>query len=153
MIVGIDPGVTGALAFYDNDRTLSTGWLVYDMPVVGNILDASALQYWLLNHKPEHCYLEFVTSHPHDGRMGAFRLGGMFFAIRAVLSCCKIPYELVTPAKWKKYYHLGKDKEKSRLKALELFPKASAMLARKSDHNRAEAMLIAYYGAKNVRLV
>ena len=41
----------------------------------------------------------------------------------------------------------GKDKEGSRQKALELFPHAQHLLARKKDHQRAEAMLIDYFGA------
>ncbi len=45
--------------------------------------------------------------------------------------------------KWKRLQGLvKKDKEAARLKAQRLFPWAS--LKRKKDHNRAEALLIAY---------
>jgi hypothetical protein len=43
----------------------------------------------------------------------------------------------------------GKDKESGRQEALQLFPAAHAALARKKDHSRAEATLIALYGAKS----
>jgi hypothetical protein len=47
----------------------------------------------------------------------------------------------------------GKDKERARQKALELFPGAHALLARKKDHGRAEAALIALYGIRNSRVI
>jgi crossover junction endodeoxyribonuclease RuvC len=55
---------------------------------------------------------------------------------------------LVTPAVWKKHHCLsGSDKERSRIRAIEMFPYAAGQLTRKKDHARAEAMLIAKYGA------
>jgi hypothetical protein len=44
----------------------------------------------------------------------------------------------------------GRDKEKARQKALALFPQAAPWLTRKKDHQRAEAMLLALYGARSV---
>jgi crossover junction endodeoxyribonuclease RuvC len=50
----------------------------------------------------------------------------------------------------KKFHGLrGGDKEGSRQRALQLFPAAHALLARKKDHGRAEASLIALFGAKS----
>lgn len=49
----------------------------------------------------------------------------------------------VAPGVWKKRMKIGSDKETSRHKALGLFPKAP--LARKKDHNRAEALLLAKF--------
>jgi hypothetical protein len=61
-----------------------------------------------------------------------------------------IPVEIVEPSVWKRFWRLpGKDKESARQKALQLFPAAHAALARKKDHGRAEASLIALYGAKS----
>jgi hypothetical protein len=53
------------------------------------------------------------------------------------------PLEMPTPAQWKAAMGLGKDKEANRAKAIGMFPKAP--LARKKDHNRAEAVLLAEY--------
>lgn len=86
------------------------------------------------------------------GVTGAFRFGGIFFGIKAVLACCDIPVQLVTAAKWKKHYGLiGSDKERSRKKAIELFPDQVNTLQLKKHHAKAEAMLIAAYGAHNDR--
>jgi len=145
MIVGIDPGQHGALAFFDPAK----GWIVVDMPVVGNKLNAAGLRDLLTGFAVERAYLEFATTHPHDGRLGAFRYGGLWYSIQAVLSCLDIPFELINPGTWKRHYHIRRaDKEKSRQLALELFPAMAGKLARKKDHGRAEAMLIAHYGAK-----
>ena len=48
------------------------------------------------------------------------------------------------PTAWKRYFRLpAKEKERSRQRALELFPAAHALLAQKKDHGRGEAALIA----------
>jgi hypothetical protein len=44
--------------------------------------------------------------------------------------------------------HTGADKETSRQRALQLFPDQAVTLARKKDHARADAMLLAYFGLK-----
>jgi hypothetical protein len=51
------------------------------------------------------------------------------------------------PTAWKKFHRLrGGDKEGSRRRALQLFPNAHTLLARKTNHGRAEAALIALTG-------
>jgi len=58
---------------------------------------------------------------------------------------------IVEPAQWKKFHHLrGGDKEGARQRALQLFPAAHALLARKKDHQRGESALIALYGASGL---
>jgi hypothetical protein len=60
----------------------------------------------------------------------------------------------VEPSTWKRHWHLpGKDKERARQRALELFAPAHALLARKRDHGRAEAALLVLYGIRNSRLM
>jgi hypothetical protein len=165
-ILGIDPGVSGAAALYD--RTLPSAscprrWLfvdIIDLPVIGDEkreLNPTAFRDWLSIYSPEHAYLELVTAMPSIpgadgvrrgmGAAGAFRFGGFFYAIKAVLACCDVPFTLVTPQKWKAAHGLkGSDKEASRARALQLFPDTAASFARKKDQNRAEAALIASYG-------
>jgi crossover junction endodeoxyribonuclease RuvC len=55
---------------------------------------------------------------------------------------------IIEPAVWKKTHHLrGGDKEGARQLALQRFPAAHALLARKRDHQRGEAALIALFAA------
>jgi crossover junction endodeoxyribonuclease RuvC len=144
-ICGIDPGVSGAVAFL-----LDKHWAVYDMRIVANALNPAALRDLLHTHAPEKCFLEFATTHPKDGRVGAFRYGALWGGIRAVLACCDVPYELVTPGKWKAFYGLRQtDKEASRAKALMLFPDIAGSLCLKKHHGRAESVPITHYGLQS----
>lgn len=151
MIIGIDPGLTGAIAFNDQ---------VFDLPVmakgkgasrVKGQINTSALYALIEDHTNDgfsrlksKVYLERVSSMPGQGVAGVFSLGDTYGCIRGVCSGMGIPIEIITPQSWKKHFKLGKDKEIVRAKAIELFPYAP--LARKKDHNRAEALLIAKYG-------
>lgn len=79
-----------------------------------------------------------------------FRFGVSYGAIKMALAACGVPYTVITPAKWKPYVGVptGADKEASRQRALQLFPDQCANLARKKDHGRADAMLLAHFGIK-----
>jgi crossover junction endodeoxyribonuclease RuvC len=59
----------------------------------------------------------------------------------------------VSPAVWKKHFKLPADKEASRALALPLFPATAEHFARKKDHGRAEAALIARYGSEVLGLL
>jgi crossover junction endodeoxyribonuclease RuvC len=155
-IVGIDPGITGALAFLFDGK-----WALYDMPLCNEKgsdkqeIDVTGLVDLLNLHKPQEAFLERAAPMPSIGRsahrsMGAtsaFRYGGSYYAVRAVLQCCGIPCTLVAPQKWKKHFELrGSNKEDSRQKALALYPKHKDELKFKYNHAKAEAMLIALWG-------
>ena len=67
---------------------------------------------------------------------------------KSAIALCGVPLTIVEPSAWKKFHGLrGSDKELSRQRALQLFPAAHALLAHKKDHGRAEAMLVALFGA------
>ena len=79
-----------------------------------------------------------------------FRFGCSYGAVKMALAACGVPYTIITPVKWKPAVGVlkGADKEASRQRALQLFPDQAANLARKKDHARADAMLLAYFGMK-----
>jgi crossover junction endodeoxyribonuclease RuvC len=67
----------------------------------------------------------------------------------AKMSRAKCSPRIIEPSTWKKFHDLhGGDKEPARQRALQLFPNAHAMFARKKDHGRAKAALIALAGNK-----
>jgi len=81
---------------------------------------------------------------PKQGGSSGFKYGRAVGAIEAVIALCGVPLTIIEPTAWKKFHGLrGGDKEASRQRALQLFPAAHEMLARKKDHGRAEAALIA----------
>jgi crossover junction endodeoxyribonuclease RuvC len=160
VILGIDPGLTGACAIY---RPHSTTVDFLDMPVVGeglksrvNVLDLSI---WIRRFSPTVACIELVAAMPSIpgpngerrsmGAASAMKFGDTVGSIRSTVILCGIPLaKQPTPQSWKKHFGLkGSDKENSRLAALNLFPAAAPQLARKKDHARAEALLIARYHA------
>jgi len=58
----------------------------------------------------------------------------------------------VTPAVWKKHFKLSKNKGVSRSLACQRFPEAADQFTRVKDDGRAEAGLIALYGAERILL-
>jgi hypothetical protein len=88
---------------------------------------------------------------PRQGASSGFKFGRSVGAIEATIALCNVPLEIIEPSMWKRALRLpGRDKEQARQKALAIFPQAASLLARKKDHQRAEAMLIAFYGAHTV---
>ena len=150
MIIGIDPGLTGAVAVIGEDVE------VHDIPVMargkgqGRVkaqVNAAGLVELLdlsVDGGRADVYLERVASMPGQGVASMFSMGDTFGCIRGVCAALGYTVYLITPQEWKKAYKLGSDKEVIRAKAIELYPKAP--LSRKKDHNRAEALLIARYG-------
>lgn len=160
VIIGIDPGLTGALAFMQPNGLLEE---VVDMPVmakgkgktrVKNQINAPALSAILQERllsppkmRAATVYLERVSAMSGQGVASVFSLGDTYGCIRGVVGSLGIPIHIITPQMWKKFYTLPSDKEVCRAKAIELYP--AAPLERKKDHNRAEAILIARYGCRS----
>jgi crossover junction endodeoxyribonuclease RuvC len=148
-ILGVDPGIRGGLAvIVINDGAASQLVDAIDIPVTGvgakERVDVLAIRCWILGHQPQHAFIERAQALPKQGASSGFKYGRATGAIEAVLACCEIPMTIVEPAVWKKFHQLrGGDKESGRQRALQLFPAAHALFARKKDHGRAEAALIA----------
>ena len=120
-----------------------------DIPVVGTgakeRVDVAAIRNFIDRYRPVR---EGAQAMPRQGSSSGFKYGRAVGAIEATVALCSIPMEIVEPSAWKRFWHLpGKDKEAARQKAVQLFPGAHAVLARKRDHGRGEAMLVALYGA------
>ena len=94
-------------------------------------------------------YIEQVHSMPRDGVTSAFGFGRSTGVIETALAAYKVPTVMLTPQKWKRAAGLiKKDKDASRNLAMQLYPELSNKLARKKDHGRADALLIAHFGPK-----
>jgi len=146
-IVGVDPGISGALALYDVCARKMIN--VCDLPVVGSpaMVDADGLAWLLTQWAPDEAIIEDVHAMKGQGVSSMFRFGKGAGIIVGVLAGLRIPRRFVSPQRWKSHYGLGKEKENSRRLAIERFPTFAEQLRRKHDHQRAEAMLIAHYGA------
>ena len=87
--------------------------------------------------------MEAVHSMPNQGVASSFQFGRAVGVISAVAELTNYPFHLVTPQKWKKYFHLTSDKNESLDLARSFWPEAKLTL--KKHGNRAEALLIALY--------
>jgi hypothetical protein len=145
-ILGVDPGLSGALGFYfpaAPDRASAE-----DLPVAGNEIDAITLARRIAQMKPDLAVVERVSARPGQGVSSTFGFGTAYGAVRGVLGALRVPMHLVAPGLWKRHYRLGADKEQARALALRLFPATAECFQRRKDHGRAEAALIARYGAE-----
>jgi Holliday junction resolvasome RuvABC endonuclease subunit len=155
--LGVDIGIAGAAAVIevvDGIDGIPPKFIdVIDIPILGTAaktrVDAIGLHNWIETHHPDFAGVERAGSMPKQGVASAFKYGRAAGTVEAVIACCGISMVLVEPSKWKRAFHLNSDKEASRQLAIQLFPHAHDRLARKKDHQRAEAMLLALYAANN----
>jgi crossover junction endodeoxyribonuclease RuvC len=147
--IGIDPGLSGAIAIlWDDDA-----YEVSDIPImskgfgtVKNEINAGGMKDILaaaIVAGNVVAVLERVNAMPGQGVSSVFSLGDSFGSCRSVLACLDIPTLYVAPTQWKKHYGLTSDKEQARALAIRLFPKADLKLKKHID--RAEALLMALY--------
>jgi crossover junction endodeoxyribonuclease RuvC len=151
-LLGVDPGIRGGLAIVSIDDGAAPQLVdAIDIPVTGvgakERVDVLAVRAWILSHQLQHALIERAQAMPKQGASSGFKYGRATGALEAVLACCEVPITIIEPSVWKKFHQLrGGDKEAARQRALQLFPAAHALLARKKDHGRGEAALIALMG-------
>jgi len=144
-IMGVDPGVSGAIAFFwpNHPKVVS----VYDAPSIGKEINCPELTALIKQYQPDVAIVEAVHSFPGQGVSSSFNFGCSFGMVRGVIAACGVPTHLVAPTKWKKHFNLTKDKDLSRRLAIMLWPE-SEHFNRKKDDGRAEAALLALYGSQ-----
>jgi crossover junction endodeoxyribonuclease RuvC len=153
--IGIDPGVNGAVAVLTEDHAkvfdIPTFWVTkgqkrrqaYDLPAFFTLLARLTVSGVVA------VTVEDVHAMPGQGVTSMFSMGYGVGLIHGHLTALRIPFELVTPQRWKKEMLAGvatKDKKAAYVKASRLFPHID--LGRRSDQGRAEALLIAEYGRR-----
>jgi hypothetical protein len=149
----VDPGIRGGAAIIEMANGIATLVSAIDIPVAGigakERVNGLALQEWILSHSPTLAFIEHAQVMPKQGASSGFKYGRAVGALETVITLCAVPLEVVSPGVWKRSFHLvGPDREQSRQRALQLFPSAHALFARKKDHGRSEAALLALYGAR-----
>ena len=154
IIVGIDPGIAGAICFFSDGKIID----VIDMPTMADgkknkkqvngrqiFNEISNLKNKYIN-EPVSVVVEQVSAMPGQGVTSMFNFGQSFGVIKGICSAMELPIYYVRPAKWKKYFNLiNSEKDASRTKVIEMFPKISHKLSRKKDNNKADAILIAQF--------
>jgi crossover junction endodeoxyribonuclease RuvC len=142
--IGIDPGATGAIALLDE-----TGAFL-------NVLDypGSPSELWLLLQQLKNIHvklvvIEKVSARPKQGVVSMFKFGQNFGSWIMAVTAMGWSYELVSPQRWRKILDSSvphkPEKEDLRQYALRRWLDAAQYLARKKDHGRGEALIMAAY--------
>ena len=156
IVLGIDPGLSGALAFYDSERDDLT---VIDMPTLKagtggkRVIDEDTLAREIdcRAELVSHAFLEMVGTRPGEGAVGAFSFGVGFGMLRGILAANFIPRTLVRPAEWKRALRVPAEKDGARARASQLLPKHSGLWVRVKDDGRAEASMLCLWGLHQLK--
>ena len=154
LILGIDPGLQGALAWMDAGGTVLQ---LEDIPVLSEgkgkkAIDALGITAMLTARRPTHAVIEAVHARPTDSKTGAFTFGRNTGALEALVMGAGIPLQRVAPVTWRRCAGLapGADKLASLAAAMRLHPSCRPMLeGKQARHDRAEAVLNAGWYAVN----
>ena len=167
--IGIDPGATGAIALID---AKSRSCEVVDMPLhptappkkkpVGKkkkkppaLVDGRKLAKILgkLDTANTLVIIEKVGAMPGQGVSSMFNFGNSAGVARGVCEAMGFEVVFVSPQVWKKSHGLiGTVKDASRVLAIKKHPALANELKRKRDGGRADALLIARWGAGTKRI-
>ena len=154
LIIGIDPGISGAICFFENGQVKE----IINMPVMAdgkkNKRQINGPQTYneilkRINNYPKKdiiVVIEQVSAMPGQGVTSMCNFGQSFGVIKGLCSAMQLSMFFIRPTKWKKYFGLIKtEKDASRTKVIEIFPYISSELSRKKDSNKADAVLIASF--------
>ena len=151
-IIGIDPGLSGAIAILENNKVLN----IFEMPVMSagkknkrqlnSALLVNLIKESIENSGEVAVVVEQVNAMPGQGVTSLFNFGQTFGSIQGICAALELPIFFVRPSKWKKNFELiTSTKHSSRTKAIEMYPKLSNQLAKKKDVNKSDAILIARF--------
>ncbi len=154
LIIGIDPGISGAICFLQNGKILD----VIEMPTMiegkknkkqvngSQIYNEICKKIDKIEKQEIRIVIEHVSAMPGQGVTSMFNFGQSFGILKGISSAMQLPMYFVRPAKWKKYFNLiNSEKDASRTRAIEIFPYFSSKLSKKKDSNKADAILIASF--------
>jgi len=142
--LGIDPGVSGAVACITDGLALVEDW-------PGDAaLTVDLLRGWLCEYSVRLCALEAATSRPAQGVRSVFTFGRNFGQWEGLLSALGVPFQIVTPGNWQRGLVRPSDgaspKERALTVARRLYPDMD--LHRKGDDGKADALLLATFAKR-----
>ena len=137
-IIGIDPGLSGAIAILEKNKVKD----IFSIPVMPEgkknkrQLNSAQLVKLLKNNiNPDEetvIVVEQVNAMPGQGVTSMFNFGQTFGAIKGIAAALELPIFFVRPSKWKKHFDLiNSSKDASRTKAIEMYPALSDKLSKK----------------------
>lgn len=160
LILGVDPGFTGALCLMDQngairilDTPLMAAETLTSRALSSRSVDVAAIARWL---EPHSCAIELVViekvnAAPDQGVSSTFRFGESYGQVQGILAGLSINRVIKTPpAVWKAKMAVTHNKQTSLDMARKLAPEYAHLFSRKKDDGRAEAFLLAIFGARSL---
>lgn len=155
-ILGVDPGVNGALGLID-----TTAWTlaIMDLPLEAGTkgkskVSSRGLIDAIRAAEIDHAFLEEVHASPQMGVTSAFSFGDGYGCARTAILASDASLWLVRPQVWKAATRTPKDKKQATTRAAQLFPAAHQVLYGPRGgafDGRAEAALLAFYGCLSLK--
>lgn len=158
IVLGVDPGLHGAVAILGYEGGACSKAHIHDMPIApgpkgkADLLHRALIEI-LQSLPPSTCWVERVGAMPGQGIASAFRFGATAGAIHCAVAAAGHELRLVTPAVWKKHFGITADKDGARSLASQRIPSLAPAFVRVKDADRAEAALIALYGAEKAGMM
>ena len=156
VIVGIDPGLTGAIAVISVNPITCVA--VHDIPTIlsrnetKKVTDLSSLSKIIREISTEYRVLavliELVASRPDQGVVSVFSFGFGTGLLHGVCAANGLKIAEISPAVWKADLNLTRNKADSLHLAKKIFPESAKSFEKMKHNGRAEAALIAYFGIK-----
>lgn len=153
--IGIDPGLSGALAFWN---TATNRFDVVDMPTVAitrngktrraiECVELASLIDLYSHGSDAIAYVEQVGAMPGQGVTSMFTFGRSVGVVEGELAALGIDTFWVPPRVWQQAAGIPprSDKSAHRREAQRVFPMAAPKFARQKDDGRADAALICRY--------
>jgi crossover junction endodeoxyribonuclease RuvC len=154
VLIGIDPGISGALVLLGKDGQ-PVEWELMPVLKVGKSsrVNAAALAAMLekwhrgIACSAAHAYVEQVGAMPGQGVTSMFSFGHAVGSLMGAVAGVGVPHTLITPKSWKTGAGLiGTEKDAARARAIQLWPQWRALDKKGEGQALADAALIARFG-------
>jgi len=169
--IGIDPGIEGAIALIKNGKVIQVKNIPFRKPVRGldeissgsrwfykREVDCNMLQEILINDfniekiKIHEAYIEDITIINKTSKKSLLTIGKNYGSVVSVFDILSINLIPVSPTSWKKSLGVTSVKQTSIDYCKNIFGEEKCEnLGLNVDHNRAESVLIAYFGYRGNR--
>jgi crossover junction endodeoxyribonuclease RuvC len=152
IIFGIDPGLSGAVAIFQDGQLLAVHPIAVVERVVARkakrFVDPHANRLFFDEYKPDEVFIEKVGARPSQGSVSTFGFGFSAGIIHGLSAASKI--STVEPVVWKRHFGLlGTDKKASRELATQMFPAFAKNFRLVRQDGLAEACLIGAWGIRS----
>ena len=149
LFIGIDPGKNGGIATINAEDNFAVTGTYSDK----SLIDTCEYIHNCYDPQEVMCCLEKVGAMPGQGVVSMFSFGQSVGYIKGVLESFRIPYQEITPQKWKREFGLSSDKAVSAEVCRKLFPDISLLATprcKKTHDGMAEALLMAEYARRKL---